>query len=59
MVFAVAVDGIVLVEESLLPIDWYDTVGLVFVVADWASEGRINMDTAGRYLDLDENWKTN
>ena len=58
MVFVVVV-GIVLVEESLLPIDWYDTVGLVFVVVDLAFEERIGMDTAGRYLDLDENWKTN
>ena len=47
MVFVVVV-GIVLVEESLLPIDWYDTVGLVFVVVDLAFEERIGMDTAGR-----------
>ena len=53
MVFVVVV-GIVLVEESLLPIDWYDTVGLVFVVVDLAFEERIGMDTAGRCLDLDE-----
>ena len=58
MVFVVAVDvvdGIVLVEE-LLPTDSnrYDTVGLAFVAVDLAFEERIGMDTAGRYLDLDE-----
>ena len=58
MVF-VAVAGIVLVEESLLPIDSNrcDTVELVFVVVDLAFEERY-MDTAGHCLDLDgkTNW---